>query len=200
MNGPQYLQHLAGITNLMQWMHANETAGYDFKVVQDQIIFNDIVSNRFIIGVPRNQKWGKRPFLGVQKEEGVFLGLLNISRLVTREKDSKLHLIVPSCQAQVSEDHADQYPPLPPFVISLTLDHPDKIEALKITDHLDCRSFWIDDGNVEIGNKSLLWTHPIFHLQENAPLLTAEDLDDGLQFSDLLNLKNQALGITPYEG
>lgn len=191
MNGKEYLEHLAGIASLMEWMLTNEKAGYTFRPEGDQLVFNEQVTRRFIIGVPRSKRWGKFPFLGAQRREAVFLRLLKIGRVAIRDADTKLHLIIPSIRG----DGAN-YPDLPAFVISLTFDHSDKATILKQTKELECRGFWIDDnGSVEIGNKAKLWSLPLLNLPKNAPLLDDQDHSDGPSFKDLMMMKIDATNV-----
>lgn len=191
MNGKDYLEHLAGIASLMEWMLANEKAGYTFRPQGDELCLNEQVTRRFIIGVPRSKRWGKHPFLGAQRREAVFLRLIKISRVAVREDDSKLHLIVPSMRGD-----GQNYPDLPAFVISLAFDHIEKAKILTQTRQLECRGFWIDEGGeVEIGSKAMIWSLPLISMPKDAPLLSPEDHSEGPSFKDLIRMKLESTNV-----
>lgn len=191
MNGKDYLEHLAGIASLMEWMLANEKAGYRFRPQGDELCLDEQITRRFIIGVPRSKRWGKSPFLGAQRREAVFLKLLKIGRAVVREGDSKLYLVVPTMRGD-----GMNYPDLPAFVVSLAFDDAEKAAILSQTREIECRGFWIDDnGQVEISSKSMIWTLPLNSLPKDAPLLTDEDQSDGLSFKDLIRLKLDSTNV-----
>lgn len=191
MDGKKYLEHMAGIASLMEWMIANEKLGYHFHFDGERLVCDAQVTRRFLIGVPRSKKFGKYPFLAAQRREAVFLRLLNISRCVIREGDPHLHLIVGAVLGDGS-----QYPDLPPFVLSLAFDHTEKAEVIARSAQLDCRGFWLDDnGAIEIGTKAILWNLPLISMPAKATLLDASDHPNGPTFEDLIRLKIEATNV-----
>lgn len=191
MNGKQYLEHMAGIANMLEWIIVNEKQGYRFEYEKDRIIFNEQVTRRFLIGIPKNKKFGKFPFIAAQKREAVFLRLLNITRVVIRNNDPQLHLVVSGIRGD-----GENYPDLPPFILSLCFDHPDKGAIISQAQSLDCRGFWIDDaGNMEIGTKAVLWSKPLFSLPAATVLLDEIDHTDGPSFEDLIRMKIEATNV-----
>lgn len=196
MNGKQYLEHMAGIANLLEWIIANEKMGYDFQYEDDRVVLNEQITQRFLVGVPKNKKFGRHPFIGAQKREAVFLRLLNITRAIVRERDSHLHLVV----SGVKGDGAN-YPDLPPFALSLAFDHPEKCGILSQAQSIDCRGFWIDQNDaIEIGSKAILWNKPLLMLPAAAPLLDKIDQTDGPTFSDLIRMKIEATNVSHNPG
>lgn len=191
MNGKQYLEHMAGIANLLEWTIANERIGYQFLYESDRIILDEQITRRFLIGVPKSKKFGKAPFIAAQKREAVFLRLLNITRAIVRDNDPQLHLVVSGVRGD-----GQNYPDLPPFVISLGFDHPDKGAIISQSNSLDCRGFWIDDnGTIEVGTKAVLWNKPLITLPEKTPLLDDVDQTDGPSFEDLIRMKIDATNV-----
>jgi hypothetical protein len=191
INGKQYLEHMAGIANLLEWIIVNERDGYRFVYERDRLVLDEQVTRRFLIGVPKNKKFGQHPFIAAQKREAVFLRLLNITRAIVREGDQHLHLVV----SGVRGDGQD-YPDLPPFVLSLGFDHPDKGSIIAESNRLDCRGFWIDDNEqIEIGAKAVLWNKPLLSLPATMQLLDDIDRTEGPSFEDLIRMKIDATNV-----
>ena len=191
MNGKQYLEHMAGIANLLEWIIVNERLGYSFEYEPDRVVLDEQVTRRFLIGVPKNKRFGKFPFIAAQKREAVFLRLLNITRAIVRESDAHLHLVVSGVQGD-----GENYPDLPPFILSLGFDHPDKGSIIAQASNLDCRGFWIDeDGTIEVGTKAVLWNKPLLHLPAGVALLDEIDHTDGPSFADIIRMKIDATNV-----
>lgn len=191
MNGTQYLEHMAGIANLLEWIIVNERLGYEFRYEADRIIFDEQVTRRFLIGVPKNKKFGKHPFLAAQKREAVFLRLLNITRAIVREDDPHLHLVISGVQGD-----GENYSDLPPFVISMAFDHPEKASIIAAGGSLDCRGFWIDDnGAAEVGTKAVLWNKPLLAMPADLPLIDEVDHTSGPSFEDIIRMKIDATNV-----
>ena len=191
MNGKQYLEHMAGIANFLEWMIINEKSGYSFSYEPTRVILDEQVTRRFLVGIPKNKKNGKFPFLAAQKREAVFLRLLNITRVIIRKNDPHLHLVISGVQGD-----AENYPDLPPFIISMCFDNPEKGQIISQARSLDCRGFWIDDNNsIEIGAKAVLWTKPLLFLDESAALLDEVDITEGPSFEDLIRMKIDATNV-----
>lgn len=187
---------MAGIANLLEWIIVNERLGFEFSYENDRLILNEQITRRFLVGIPKNKKFGKFPFIAAQKREAVFLRLLNITRAIVREQEQQLHLVV----SGLSGD-GQNYPDLPPFIISLGFDHPDKGAIISQACNLDCRGFWIDDnGTVEIGTKAILWTKPLVSLPAGTQLLADIDQTDGPSFSDLIRMKIDATNVIANPG
>jgi hypothetical protein len=182
---------MAGIANLLDWIIANERIGYKFTYEQDRIIFNEQITRRFLVGIPKSKRFGKFPFFAVQKREAVFFRLLNITRTIVRESDTQIHFII----SGVSGDGSN-YPDLPPFVMSLCFDHPEKGEIISQATAIDCRGFWIDDdGTIEVGTKAILWNKPLLRTPADTPLLQQNDQTNGPSFQDLIRMKIEATNV-----
>ena len=191
MNGTQYLEHMAGIANFLEWMIINEKNGHRFTYEATRVILDEQITRRFLVGIPKHKKNGKFPFLAAQKREAVFLRLLNITRVIVRNNDSHLHLVISGMQGD-----NENFPDLPPFVISLRFDNKEKGQIISQATSLDCRGFWIDDNNsVEIGTKAVLWTKPLLFLDEKAELLSDVDITNGPSFEDLVRMKIDATNV-----
>lgn len=192
MDAQLYINYLTGIATLMNWISQQESEGYHFDYAPNQIIFNEQITRRFLIGVPHNKLFGKNPFIACQNPEISFLQFLNVSRVIIRDNDPYLHLII----SGVAGDNI-QFPNIAPFVLSLYVDIHDKISFLKSHALLDCRSFWIDDhsasNDIVISHHDILWTRPVIFLSEKSSLLDSEELLDGPSFKDLLSIKDQTL-------
>jgi hypothetical protein len=196
MNGKQYLEHMAGIANLLEWIIVNEKLGYDFHYEDDRVILNEQITSRFLIGVPKSKKFGRHPFIATQKREAVFLRLLNITRLIVRQGDYHLHLVVSGVKGD-----GETYPDLPPFVVSLAFDHPEKSDIISQAQSIDCRGFWIDENDsIEIGSKAILWNKPLLMLPAGAPLLDKFDETDGPTFSDIIRMKIESTNVAQDPG
>ena len=187
---------MAGIANLLEWIIVNEKAGYSFNYTPIGITFDEQVTRRFIIGIPRSKKFGKNPFLGTQRREAVFLKLLNITRAVIRENDNHLHLIASGLKGD-----GLNYPDLPPFVISMAFDNKEKAAIIAQAAAIDCRGYWIDDNNqIEIGAKAIIWSKPLLTLPEKAELIDSVDETDGPTFSDIIRMKIEATNVDSNPG
>lgn len=191
MDSKQYLEHMAGVANLLEWIISNERDGHTFRYEEDRIILDEQITSRFLIGIPRSKKFGQHPFIAAQKREAVFLRLLNITRAIVRDEDSSLHLVVSGIRGD-----GQDYPDLPPFVLSLGFDHPEKGSIMAQSNSLDCRGFWIDDNqNVEIGSKDVVWNKPLLTLPKNTQLIDDIDRTDGPSFQDLIRMKIDATNV-----
>lgn len=192
MNGKQYLEHMAGIANLLEWIIVNERLGYAFRYEADRLVLDEQITRRFLIGVPKNKKFGKAPFLAAQKREAVFLRLLNITRAIVRDGDPYLHLVISGVQGD-----GENYSDLPPFVISMAFDHPEKAAIIAEGGTIDCRGFWIDDnGNIEVGTKAILWNKPLLSMPNTLPLLDEIDHTQGPTFEDIIRMKIDATNVS----
>lgn len=196
MNGKQYLEHMAGLANLLEWLVINEKLGYQFGYEDDRLILDEQVTRRFLIGVPKKRKLGENPFVAAQKREAIFLRLLNITRAVIRDGDRHLHLVISGVKGD-----GENYSDLPPFILSLAFDLEEKGSILSQARALDCRGFWIDEnGESEVGGKAVLWTKPLITVPSGMSLLEASDHTDGPTFSDIIRMKIEATNVPENPG
>lgn len=196
MDSKKYLEHTAGIANLLEWLVINEKLGYQFVYERDRVVFDAQVTRRFLIGVPKSKKFGSCPFIAAQRRESIFLRLLNITRAIVREGDNHLHLVISGVKGD-----GQTYSDLPPFVLSMAFDNSEKGVIISQANTLDCRGFWIDEqGNVEVGSKAILWKKPLLALPADLPLLDKIDHTGGPSFSDIIRMKIEATNVPSNPG
>ena len=190
-NARTYLEHLSGMAALVEWLAEGKRAGIDFDVTPTAVSIPNRASNRFCLGVPRSRRWGRHPFIAVQRREALFFKLLKIARAVIVRGDNKIHFITKAVRGD-----QENYPDIPPFVISVSMDSHDKTAMLSSAKSIQCRGFWFNDmGEIEISIKAVFWSVPISVVEKGAPLLTAADMSEGPSLSELVRMKIESTNV-----
>ncbi len=171
-----YLKHVAGLTNLIEWLYTHQQQGYQYQLNEHSVSLSSLFANKFILGVPKNKKWGSCAFIAAAHPEALFLQLLQIQKIAVVPTDGTIHFISPS----IAAIEALQMPAIPAFVISLQLDNAQKTEILSyaLGEALELRGFWFDESqSMRITSKASLWKKPLSTYSSQKELFASiEDL------------------------
>lgn len=190
MDGKAYISHLAGIASLMEWIYANQRAGYAIEQTESGIWVDELLARRFIFGAPGKRRFGKNLFIGAQRREAIFLKLLRIARVVVRSEERAVHLICPLVPGDGGE-----HPDIPHFSISFRLEAVEFPEMISDQRRLDCRGFWIDEnGEIVVGKKAILWTLPVSAKLKSDPVFEESDLAQDTSFAAISRIRVGASG------
>jgi|SRR5476651_368866 len=184
-----YLEHLAGLAALMDWIRQNEKQSLRFEFEGPLVRCDARVSRRLAIGIPRTRAFGKYPFLAAQAPEALFLRLLRFSRASVSPDGRWLHLIAPAMRGD-----GQQNPDLPAVALGLSIDSPEKGAQLARASRIAARSLWFETNESgelipEVGGKDVFWSLPLARQFESAPLLEAGEEEVAFSLQQWLDQK-----------
>lgn len=155
------------MSSLLEWLYLHKKSGYKFLQYEHGIVLDLQFANKFLLGIPKNKKWGKNPFIAVQRREAIFLNLLNIDKILIKKQSPKIHFLCKGIPGLGS-----QFPSIPPFYITLTLDVAQKSDTISLSKNIDLRGYWFDDGNIEIATNEVVWSRPIEIISSEKEILS----------------------------
>lgn len=191
-----YLEHLAGMAALIEWLADGKKRGIDFSVSDEMIHMPERATNRFCLGIPKSKRWGKHPFFAVQKREALFFKLLKFNRAVIQRNKKNLILITSAIKGD-----GVNYPDIPPFAISMAFDSHEKAALIGNAGNIQCKGCWFNEaGTLEIATKAIFWTIPVMVADPSAPLISAADKSDGPSLAELVRMKIESTSVAGNPG
>ena len=137
----QYLMHSAGMYAMLGWIEDQKKSGTPVKVSNQTIFLHPLTSRYFSIGVAKNKKYSKSPFLAIQPNEASWIKLIQWDRFFTRERDLHFYMV-----SKLVEGDGTEYPDIPPFAIAISFDTIEKINLLTEIGLLDGREYHKEDA------------------------------------------------------
>lgn len=137
----QYLLHSAGMYAMLGWIEDQKKSGTPVKINSQTIFLHPLTSRYFSIGISKNKKLSKTPFLAVQPNEASWIKLIQWDNFFIRERDLHLYLV-----SKLVRGDGIEFPDIPPFAIAISFDTLDKINLLTDIASLDGREYHKEDA------------------------------------------------------
>lgn len=137
----QYLLHSAGMYAMLGWIEDQKNSGTPVKISNQTIFLHPLTSRYFSIGVSKNKKLAKTPFLAVQPNEASWMKLIQWDKFFVKERDLHLYLV----SKLITGDNVE-FPDIPPFAIAISFDTIEKINLLADIPFLDGREYHKEDA------------------------------------------------------
>lgn len=132
----QYLLHSAGMYAMLGWIEDQKNSGTPVKISNQTIFLHPLTSRYFSIGVSKNKKMAKAPFLAVQPNEASWMKLIQWDNFFIKERDLHLYLV-----SKLVNGDGIEFPDIPPFAIAISFDSIDKIKLLGEIPIIDGREY-----------------------------------------------------------
>lgn len=132
----QYLLHSAGMYAMLGWIEDQKNSGTPVKINNQTIFLHPLTSRYFSIGVSKNKKLAKTPFLAVQPNEAAWIKLIQWDKFFIKERDLHLYLV-----SKLVTGDGVEFPDIPPFAIAISFDAVEKINLLADIPQLDGREY-----------------------------------------------------------
>lgn len=137
----QYLLHSAGIYAMLGWIEDQKKSGTPIKIDNQTIFLHPLTSRYFSIGVSKNKKLSKEPFLAIQPNEAGWIKLIQWDTFFIRERDLNLYMV-----SKLLTGDGDNFPDIPPFAIAIAFDTIEKINLLSDIKSLDGREYYKENA------------------------------------------------------
>ncbi len=137
----QYLLHSAGMYAMLGWIEDQKNSGTPVKVSNQTIFLHPLTSRYFSIGVSKNKKMAKSPFLAIQPNEAAWMKLIQWDSFFTKERDLHLYLV-----SKLVRGDGIEFPDIPPFAIAISFDAIEKINLLNEIQVIDGREYHKEDA------------------------------------------------------
>lgn len=140
-NSEQYLLHSAGMYAMLGWIEDQRKSGTPVKINQQTIFLHPLTSRYFSIGVSKNKKVVKSPFLAVQPNEAAWIKLIQWDCFFIRERDLHLYMV-----SKLVVGDNTEFPDIPPFAVAISFDSSAKINLISEFNVIDGREYHKEDA------------------------------------------------------
>lgn len=137
----QYLLHAAGMYAMLAWIEDQKISGTPVNITNQTIFFHPLTSRYFSIGVSKNKKLAKNPFLAIQPNEASWMKLIQWDKFYIKERDLHLYMV-----SKLIRGDGIEFPDIPPLAIAISFDTLDKINLLKEIGNIDGREYYKEDA------------------------------------------------------
>jgi hypothetical protein len=137
----EYLLHTAGIYAMLGWIEDQKNSGTPVKINNQTIFLHPLTSRYFSIGVSKNKKLAKTPFLAVQPNEAIWMKLIQWDKFCIKEHDLHLYLV-----SKLIVGDGIEFPDIPPFAVAISFDTIEKINILANIPYLDGREYYKENA------------------------------------------------------
>lgn len=176
-----YLKHLAGVTALLEWAVLWGKLVGPPEIKNNCLIIKPIVAQRFAIGYPQSKRFGKNPFLAIQKQEKEWAYLIPWNKIYFNEEQTRMILVS-------SKSYGEDFdlPNLTPMGISIPLDDKNKIIWLKKFAKIELRGLWFEENIPQIESGPSFATLNVCEYIGENELFSKNDFNSEKTFEDLI--------------
>ncbi len=167
----KYILHCAGFYSMLGWLENQAKNGMESKVSGQTVFAHPLISRYFSLGIAKQKKYGKDPFLAVQPEESDWMSLIQWDRVCVRKRDMHLYFV-----SKLVHGDKEEYPDIPPFVFALSFDTLDKMSLVFQFNKLDAREYRLENNQVFINYHKKVFSIPVSKLDHDEPYLNNDEI------------------------
>lgn len=175
----QYLLHAAGIYAMLAWVEDQKNSGTPVNITNQTIFFHPLTSRYFSIGVSKNKKLAKNPFLAIQPNEASWMKLIQWDKFYIKERDLHLYLV-----SKLIRGDGIEFPDIPPLAVAISFDTLDKINLLKEIGTIDGREYYKEDATNYFKNNDDE-NEKVFHVTGKVMINLHSKLFDSIKIKQL---------------
>jgi len=185
----QYTTHAAGLLAFFSWLELQKEQGMPAKISSQTVYFHPMISKYFSIGISKNKKYKKEPFIGIQSQESAWMRLIKWDRVVIRKNDMHIYLI-----SSFINGNKIEYPDLPPFAIALSVDHIGKTNLIiEKINTLIGREYFLDGNTIRVNYHTNIFSLPVIKLLQNEPVFDNDNAMPLTTHMDIVRKKEHLL-------
>lgn len=146
-NTELYLLHSSGMLAMLNWIEQQHKLGTPIKLNNQTIYLHPLTSRFFSLGVSKNKKYAKLPFLAIQPNESLWMKLIQWEGIYIKDRDLHIYLV-----SKLIKGNGYDLPDIPAFAIAISLDTMDKINIIKTFKNIDGREYYQENSVKDLKN------------------------------------------------